>query len=171
MTIPTPPVVTGSIPRDPMLHVQALLAAAQVLVAGSVLGDLVGAKWAALAALVVAAAQAGFAIVSRAVPASAVIAATSTAGHPVAGDAAPALTGTPVHLVREGEHESLYRGGDARRLTGPCCNANRPHLRRGGAVSPFTPAARRSTNPPTRDRPVTVPLLADLRIRRSRDRL
>lgn len=39
--------------------VTAVLAGAQILVAGSILADVVGPKWAALAALVVAAAQAG----------------------------------------------------------------------------------------------------------------
>lgn len=47
----------------------AILAALQILTAGTVLTEVVGVKWAALAALLIGAAQAGTAVYMRGVPA------------------------------------------------------------------------------------------------------
>lgn len=82
----------------PVLVTQAVLAALQVLTAGSVLADVIGAQLAALIVLGIAAVQTGAAIYVQGlvVPVSDVAAYTDGSQILVAGPAADQANGTPV---------------------------------------------------------------------------
>jgi hypothetical protein len=83
---------------SPVLLWMSILAALQVLSAGSALADVIPYKVAALLALTVAAAQAGvqFYVRGQVTPWQDVIAKLTPSGTPVAGPAHSAPTGTPV---------------------------------------------------------------------------
>ena len=85
----------------PVLATMSVLAGAQVLTAGAALGEFVGPKVAAAAALVVAAVQAGMAfyVQGKVTPNDAVVVRRDlTTGTVVAGPAASAIAGEPTGL-------------------------------------------------------------------------
>lgn len=95
----------GGARTSPVLLWMSILAALQVLSAGSALADVIPYKVAALFALTVAAAQAGvqFYVRGQVTPWQDVIAKVSADGTAIAGPAHTALTGTPVEGPPEPE--------------------------------------------------------------------
>lgn len=89
--------MNANLPRSrPVVVWMSILAALQVMSAGSALADVVPAKWAALFSLGVAAAQAGiqFYVQSQVTPWETVIAKENEDGQAVAGPANNLPTGT-----------------------------------------------------------------------------
>ena len=87
----------------PLLVLFSVLAGAQILTAGAALGDVIGARPAALIALLVAAVQAGATFYARGVvlPASQVAAYVDTEGRTVSGPAEVAhIEGSTVMVIR-----------------------------------------------------------------------